>query len=69
MRRGAWSADGRGRSMSTTLLTIALVVLIAALILRPFRRRIGGPDGGSEKASVGAWWVIAGIVVAILMSR
>ena len=42
---------------------------IGYLALYPFTRRIGGPEGGSEKAYVGAVWVIAAIVTAILMSR
>jgi hypothetical protein len=31
------------------------------------RRRIGEAGGGAEKGSVGAWWVIAGVVVAVLV--
>jgi hypothetical protein len=68
-----WGAPGDrrdgagGRSMSRGLLTLACVLLVGAVILGPFRRRIGGDGGGSEKASVGAWWVIAGVVVAALV--
>jgi predicted CDP-diglyceride synthetase/phosphatidate cytidylyltransferase len=53
--------------MSRGLVTLACVLLVGAVILGPFRRRIGGDEGGSEKASVGAWWVIAGVVVAVLV--
>jgi hypothetical protein len=35
--------------------------------LRFRRRRIGEAGGGAEKGSVGAWWVIAGVVVAVLV--
>jgi hypothetical protein len=51
----------------TGLLTLAFVLLVGAVILVPFRRRIGGPNGGSEKASVGAWWLVTGIVIALLV--
>jgi hypothetical protein len=54
-------------SLFTGLLTLAFVLLVGAVILVPFRRRIGGPNGGSEKASVGAWWLVTGIVIALLV--
>ena len=66
--RGEAEGGGTG-SLSDGLLALEFVFLVGALILGPFRRRIGGPDGGSEKAIVGAMWLIAGVVIAVLVSR
>jgi hypothetical protein len=64
--RRATGATGRG-PVDVQGLVDAGVRAAGAVILGPFRRRIGGDGGGSEKASVGAWWVIAGVVVAALV--
>ncbi len=48
--------------------TLAVLFIIGAAIVEPFRRRIGGAGGGSEKASVGAWWLVVAIVLGILVS-
>lgn len=50
-------------------MTIAFVVLVVLLVLVPFRRRIGGPPAGSEKAIVGAYWILAGVVIAVLIAQ
>lgn len=43
---------------------------IAYLALSPFfPRRIGGAGGGSEKAYVGAVWVLAAVVTGIIMAH
>ena len=55
--------------MSLSLLTIAFVFLVVAFVLVPFRRRIGGDGGGAEKAIVGAYWVLAGVVLAVIISQ
>ncbi|MDL5160398.1 hypothetical protein [Actinomycetospora termitidis] len=52
----------------SSLLPLAVVVLVVLFVLVPFRRRIGGPEGGSEKAVVGATWVIVGVVLALIIA-
>ncbi|WP_028935153.1 hypothetical protein [Pseudonocardia spinosispora] len=50
------------------LLTYALLFGIGYVILSFFFRRIGGKGGGSDKASVGAWWLLAALCVGVLMT-
>jgi hypothetical protein len=50
-------------------MTIAFVVLVVLLVLVPFRRLKGGAGGGSEKGVVGALWVLAGVVIAVLIAQ
>ena len=61
-------AAGAGAHGSGTLLALAVLGLLAAVALSPFRRRIGGKGGGSEKASVGAWWLLVAIVLGLLVA-
>jgi len=49
-------------------LTGLFLAAVGGLIHFFFKRRIGGPDGGSEKASVGAWILLAAIFIGILVS-
>ena len=51
-----------------SLLPLAFVVVVLLFVLVPFRRRIGGSPPGSEKALVGALWVIAAVVIALVVS-
>jgi hypothetical protein len=47
---------------------VVTVVAVGLLALRPFfPRRIGGPDGGSEKAIVGVIWVVAAVSLGIFL--
>jgi hypothetical protein len=46
---------------------IVVLATIGWLALSPFSRRIGGEGGGSEKAIVGAIWVLAAIGLGIYM--
>lgn len=48
--------------------TLALIVIVGAAILEPFRRRIGGDGGGSEKAIVGAMWPLAATVIGVAVA-
>ena len=50
------------------LAPLAFVGIVAAVILLPFRRRIGGVGGGSEKAIVGGLWVLAMVVIAVAIA-
>ncbi|GAA4836934.1 hypothetical protein GCM10023201_27340 [Actinomycetospora corticicola] len=51
------------------LLPLAFVVLVLLFVLVPFRRRIGGAGGGAEKGVVGALWVIAAVVLALVIAN
>ena len=57
-----------GSGGTRTLLGLAFLAAVGGLIHFFFKRRIGGPDGGSEKASVGAWILLAAIFIGILVS-
>ncbi|MCD2188960.1 hypothetical protein [Actinomycetospora soli] len=50
------------------LLPLAFVVLVVLFVLVPFRRLKGGRGGGSEKALVGAVWVVIGVVLAVIIA-
>lgn len=62
-------------SFEQSLLVWFVLGTIGTLVLRPFRRQIGGNrakgggPGGSEKEIVGAIWVIAAIFTALLMAK
>jgi hypothetical protein len=47
--------------------SVVAVVAIGMMALAPFSRWIGGADGGSEKAIVGAIWVAAAISLGFFM--
>jgi len=57
-----------GSGGTRTLLGLAFLAAVGGMIHFFFKRRIGGPDGGSEKASVGAWILLAAIFIGILVS-
>jgi hypothetical protein len=57
-----------GGAAGGTLLTLAFVAFVGYLLLRPFRRRIGGAGGGSEKAIVGVLFVIAAILLGVYLA-
>jgi hypothetical protein len=46
---------------------VVVVAAVGWLALSPFSRRIGGEGGGSEKAIVGAIWVLAAIGLGIYL--
>lgn len=48
--------------------TIALVVIVVAVLVSPFHRRIGGKGGGSETTAFGAWLLLAVIVAGALFA-
>jgi hypothetical protein len=51
-----------------TFWAVVIVVTVGGIVLRPFSpRRIGGPDGGSEKAIVGVIWVLAALALGFFM--
>jgi hypothetical protein len=62
------------RDASGGFLALAFLFGAGYVVLSFFFRRIGGIDpktgkpGGGEKASVGAWFLFAAIVVGILVS-
>lgn len=56
------------RSERIFWIVFALIV-IGALLLNPFRRRIGGPLGGSEPAVVGATWFLVALATGVLLTR
>lgn len=57
---GARAAEG--------LLPLVFLFGVGYVLLLPFARRVGGKGGGSEKASVGAWWLVAAIVLGVLVA-
>jgi hypothetical protein len=67
-------AAGAHRDAAGGLLALAFLFGVSYVLLSFFFRRIGGIDpktdrpGGSEKASVGAWILLAAIVVGILVA-
>lgn len=61
-------AAASGRGPVGGFLALALVFGACYVILSFFFRRIGGPEGGSEKASVGAWFLLAAVVVGIVVA-
>ncbi len=50
------------------VLKVGVLLIVAAWILSGFSRRIGGKGGGSDKASKGAWLLLATIVIGIAIS-
>lgn len=50
------------------LLGIALLGFLAYVVLSFFFRRIGGKGGGSDKDSLGAWILLAAIVVGVMVA-
>ncbi|WP_028927365.1 hypothetical protein [Pseudonocardia acaciae] len=61
-------AVGAGGDGAGTFLALVFLLGMAYLVLRFFRRRIGGKGGGAEKASIGAWFLLAAIVVGFLVA-
>jgi hypothetical protein len=51
-----------------SVLALFFLFGIGYLLLSFFFRRIGGKGGGAEQASVGAWVLLAAIVVGILVA-
>ena len=62
-------ASVAGTRATEGLAPLVLVIFVGLVLLYPFRRKIGGEGGGSEKAIVGALWVVAAIVIALLLVR
>jgi hypothetical protein len=63
-------AAGISSSAAQFFVAWFVVGLIATIVLSPFTpRRIGGPDGGAEKAIVGVIWVLSGLAVGLYMAR
>jgi hypothetical protein len=56
------------RKGADEFLALAFLLLAAWMILSLFGRRIGGKGGGSEKAGVGAWVLLAAVVVGLLVA-
>ena len=48
--------------------TLAVLFIVGAAIVSPFRRRVGGAGGGSEKAIVGVTWFLVAIFLGILVA-
>jgi hypothetical protein len=57
-----------GSEAAGTLLTLAVLAAIGYVLLRPFRRRKGGAGGGSEKAIVGALFLVAAIILGLAIT-
>jgi hypothetical protein len=51
-----------------TFLALAFLFGAGYFLLSFFFRRIGGKGGGSEKASIGAWFLLAAIIVGFLVA-
>ena len=47
---------------------VAGVLAFGLFVFWAFGRRIGGAGGGSEKASVGAWFLLIAVLIGILMA-
>jgi hypothetical protein len=62
------AARARGDAVGEVLV-LAFLFGVGYVVLSFFFRRIGGKDGGSEKASVGAWVLLAAIVVGVLVAN
>lgn len=67
-------AAGAHRDAAGGFLALAVLFGAGYVVLSFFFRRVGGIDpktgkpGGSEKASVGAWFLLAAIAVGILIA-
>ncbi|MDQ2708782.1 MAG: hypothetical protein M3Z25_14590 [Actinomycetota bacterium] len=67
--QAAGLAAGAGRGdPAGWFLKVAVLLLAASWVLSLFSRRIGGKGGGSDAASVGAWLLLASIVVGIIVA-
>lgn len=62
-------------SAGNGFITLVVLLGIGALLLHPFKRRVGGIDpktgkpGGAEKGIIGVIWVLAAIATGIYISR
>ncbi len=61
-------AAGGGGDSAAWVLKVGVLLVAASWVLSLFSRGIGGEGGGSEKASVGAWLLLASIVVGIMVA-
>jgi hypothetical protein len=67
-------AAGAHRDGPGEFLVLAVLFGLGYLVLSFFFRRVGGIDpatgkpGGSEKASIGAWFLLGAVVVGILVA-
>jgi hypothetical protein len=62
------AAAGARADAAGGFLVLAFLFGAGYVLLSFFFRRIGGKDGGSEKESVGAWYLLAAIVVGVLVA-
>lgn len=62
----AGQADGQRAAAG--LAPWALFVFAGLVVSWLFGRRIGGKGGGADGAHVGAWWLLAAVVVAVLVA-
>lgn len=57
-----------GTDAGRKFLALAFFFGAGYFLLSFFFRRIGGKHGGSEKASIGAWFLLAAIIVGFLVA-
>ncbi len=62
------TASGVSAATTERLFPLLVVVLVGYLALSLLTRRIGGAGGGSEKASVAAWFLIAALVLGLYLT-
>lgn len=62
----SWLASGP--EAADGLLPYAFLFLSGWIVVSLFSRRVGGKGGGSEKASAGAWVLLAAIFLGILVA-
>lgn len=55
--------------MKNQIIVLGLLLGLLALPFYFFKRRIGGPGGGSEADAVGALWLLATLIFGLYLAR